>query len=1248
VGIQSRVTAAVVYLALLAIPHVAGAQQQPTPDTGVLPDFDIRSVQPMAAPPAAEIASGLERLRAQRPTSVARPDPRTGAARVLFARRGVLSDPTQGTARSIARRFLAEHADALGLNAEDVRGLVPAREYTTARTGLRHVTWTQVVDGIPVFDAVVTVHVGPDGSIHRVTSSAGRTSMRQSAAAIAAEDAVRLAAVHVRPELTLTPARVRGPAGRTRATSFARGPFAQDIEADLTYFPFSGQLRLAWRVALEPEGFPQAYDLLIDAESGQLLYRRNRVVYANGSGRVPQSTATATQEPRRPDPRPLGEEGADDCPPPANYHLRSLSTPFRDPASVLGNAGRLSGNNARVYRGLAPFEGALGWFDGSEWLFDFPFNTADSAETSLFFATNFVHDFFYDLGFDEAAGNFQIDNFGRGGTGGDPVIALARANGRNNATWRTAPEGESPTMSMFLWDGTGCWAQDVDGDGTLDLDGDYDLDIIVHEFHHGVTFRLNTSWSGVEAGAIGEGGGDFFAYSVNGDTTLAEYSRAGGIRRVNGKTYGDWACYFFGLICSVHDNGEIWANVLWDARERFRIDQVGGTEAAGIDESHRIYIDGLKLSPPSPTMLDMRDAMVQADAIRNPDGGRGANFCRLWESFAARGMGVNATDTTQNLYNQVGQDYTVPDGCAPPPPPPVVTIVATQPFAYEAGQVPGALTVTRSPVSSLPLAVGYSLGGLAAHGTDYSVLPGSVTIPGGAAEATIVVVPIDDTLVENDETVVVTLKPGGYVVGTPASATVTIISDDVAPDLQVTALNGPPAGGAGGAISVTDTTANRGSGAAPPTVTSFYLSTNFVVDAADTFIGSRAVPELPPDGSHQATTSLHLPDTVVAGTYQLLAKADGANAVGETNEINNIRSMTIRIGPDLIVSALTVPATAGAGASILVSDTTTNQGAGGAASSATRFYLSTNYSLDAADTPLQARAVGALAPGQASSGSTLVTLPSGLAPGTYYLFALADAGGEVAEAQETNNTRVAAVQVGGDLIVSALTVPARGAAGSPVVISDTTKNQGAGALGGSTTAFYLSANFALDASDVRLSPSRAVPALDAGEVSSGTTTVTLPAGTAAGVWYLLAVADADAAVAETQEGNNTRAASIHIGPDLTVSLFTAPSSVVAGATMNVSEYTNNIGAGAAGASVTRYYLSTNFALDASDILLPGGRAVGPLAAGSSSSGGTTVSVPSSVAPGGYYLIAMADADRAVAESAETNNTSVRFITVTAP
>src|SRR4029450_709448 len=101
------------------------------------------------------------------------------------------------------------------------------------------------------------------------------------------------------------------------------------------------------------------------------------------------------------------------------------SPPLPPPAPALADTGRSEANNSRVFRGNGG-PSATGSPTSDGWLFDYAFNSAGSAETFLFFASNFVHDFFYDLGFDEAAGNFQQDNFGRGGTGGGRI----RLNGR--------------------------------------------------------------------------------------------------------------------------------------------------------------------------------------------------------------------------------------------------------------------------------------------------------------------------------------------------------------------------------------------------------------------------------------------------------------------------------------------------------------------------------------------------------------------------------------------------------------------------------------------------------------------------------------------------------------------------------------------------------------------------------------------------------------------------------------------------
>jgi extracellular elastinolytic metalloproteinase len=78
------------------------------------------------------------------------------------------------------------------------------------------------------------------------------------------------------------------------------------------------------------------------------------------------------------------------------------------------------------------------------------------AVQNLFYFNNIVHDVLYRHGFTEAAGNFQVDNFGKGGAGNDPVNAEAQdGSGLDNANFATPADGSSPRMQMFLWSGTG-------------------------------------------------------------------------------------------------------------------------------------------------------------------------------------------------------------------------------------------------------------------------------------------------------------------------------------------------------------------------------------------------------------------------------------------------------------------------------------------------------------------------------------------------------------------------------------------------------------------------------------------------------------------------------------------------------------------------------------------------------------------------------------------------------------------------
>lgn len=1242
-GMRVRLVAIVVACVGLSTPLTAVRQQQAAPSVqgfsvpgGVLPDFDVRASR-AAATPAPRAQTEAIRSGGVGGNGRVRIHPYTGAVRVLEAPGITIPRGLQPAALASVTASLTAR---LGLDDGDLATLTLTRDYVSRSTGLRHVVLAQVVDGLPVFDATISIHLDSTGTVVRITSGAARTAGRQRSPQLAAEQAVDAAAADIRPGEPFATARIGGSSSPAGTLRFARGPFRSDPTASLIWFPMDGRLRLAWKVAIEPEGPPQSYDVLVDAETGELLFRQNRVRYAEGFGRVMQSDAIRAIDPRRLDPSPSGAAG---CPPALNYLTRSLNEPLRDPATALFDTGTLAGNNAHVFRHASPAEGALGTFDGARWGFDFPFNSDQSAATALFFALNFAHDFYYDLGFDEAAGNFQADNFGRGGLGGDSMRGNTRAAGRNNASYAHSADGTSGTVNMYLWDGAGCWAQDVDGDTTPDLDGAYDFDIILHEYHHGVSLRLNDAFTGSEAGAVGEGGGDFFAYSVNGDTALADYARPGGLRGINAKTYAQWTC-LLGLFCEVHDNGEIWANVLWDLRERFRVDLVRGSGSAAVNEVHQLYIDALKLSPPAPTMLDMRDSVLQADTLRNPGSPRSANFCRIWEAFAGRAMGTNATDTADNSFNTVGPDFSVPAGCVPPPSPPTVTLAVSVPTATEAGAVPGAVTISRGTPGDETLTVSYSVSGSATSGVDYVALPATATIPAGDVAVSVPIVPLDDSLVEPNESVVLTLRSAStYVIGTPSSATVNVVSDDVAPDLAITVLTVPAGGAAGGAIQVSDTTNNQGAGAAAASVTSFYLSQNVILDANDTLIGSRAVQALDSGSASAASTTLMLPDGLAAGSYMLFAKADGPGTIAEGNESNNTRLAFIRIGPDLIISALSAPATAGPGVPFLASETTRNQGYGSAAASTTRVFLSSNIALDAGDLPLQTRSVPSLAALTSSAGSMTVTLPAATADGTYYLIAKADGLDVVGEVSETNNTRSLLIRVGADLAVTSLTAPARAASGGTIAVTETTQNTGTGAAGASVTAFYLSTNAVLDASDTRLTPARTVEPLEPGASSTKTTLVLVPT-VASGSWYLFASADDEKSVAETQEQNNVRLTIILIGPDLTISSWTAPFSVVSGGTTVVTDTVRNAGAADAGPSATRFYLSANALLDSKDIALGPGRQVPAVAAGQTSTGTTALVIPAGLS-GTYFLFVVADGDGSVAEASESNNRAVRVIQI---
>ncbi len=461
-----------------------------------------------------------------------------------------------------------------------------------------------------------------------------------------------------------------------------------------------------------------------------------------------------------------------------------------------------------------------------------------------------------------------------------------------------------------------------------------------------------------------------------------------------------------------------------------------------------------------------------------------------------------------------------------------VTVTAPDPNASEVGLDPGTFTFARTGSTAAALTVNFTTGGGATLAADYADVGWtSVVIPVGQASASKTVTPVADASLEGAETVMVTLGPGSYAVGAPASATVTIA--DAAPatrDLTITTVSAPPAVASPGSVYVAgDTTLNQGTGLAGASTTRFYLSLDALRNSGDKLVGARAVPSLDHGVSSPGSTTVTIPTTLAPGTYFHLACADDLKVVAENNEANNCLASgsTVQVvRADLVDTAVSnPPASVPPGGKFTVTDTVLNPSGVWAGASTTRYYLSLDAAKSAGDVMLSGtRSAPALPGGASSLGSRLVTVPATTALNTYRLLACADDSAKVSESNEGNNCTAAAgsVVVGMPDLRTTLVngLPPTVQRGKKMAPADTVLNQGAAPSGTSSTRYYLSPDAAWSAGDVLLTGSRSIPTLAPNQTSGGSRTVTVPLATAVGTYFVLACADDTKKVVEGNETNN--------------------------------------------------------------------------------------------------------------------------------
>jgi len=641
---------------------------------------------------------------------------------------GVLSSQEKLTARSnskrseIVRQFIADSHDLYGLTLNDVAQLKTTADYANPNGNISWVELEQQINGIPVFQGNLRAGLTKDGELIRTTgllvpglSLAGKRTGNQlsinssTSSATTAAEAVAAAAgsigVQVNPaELVLREASEDG-----NSYVFEPGPFAEEIKVQSVYFPLdSGAVTLAWSMILWQD-IP-AYYTLVDAQSGELLWRENitsdqtqSVTYSiyNGDSPAPFSPFVGLPGSN------LQGAGISRT---SFTHISELPA-FDNLGWITDGGNTTTGNNVDAGldlvapNGIDPGGRPIG---SPARVFDFPYNPPPlgtdpptgtnyraGAVTNLFFWSNRYHDILYQYGFTEPARNFQINNFGRGGLGNDFVRAEAQDfAGTFNANFSAPPDGSLPRMQMFLFPGS-----------SVTRDGDLDQEVVLHELTHGTSFRLHNNSSGLQArisGGMGEGWSDFYARMIlsSADEDVDGIYGAGGyvyflpnfgftdnyyfgIRRYpyavktnvgpNGKPHNpltfadvdpnqidasDGAYPYVALFdntgwaaTEVHNIGEVWCIALTEVRARL-IHRMG--YAAGNTRMMQLTTDAMKLDPTNPTFVSGRNSLLAADVAFGSE-----DALDIWAGFATRGIGFGAT-LSGFAYVKESFDYPIP------------------------------------------------------------------------------------------------------------------------------------------------------------------------------------------------------------------------------------------------------------------------------------------------------------------------------------------------------------------------------------------------------------------------------------------------------------------------------------------------------------------------------------------------------------------------------------------------------------
>lgn len=460
------------------------------------------------------------------------------------------AEPT--TPAAVMRRFLSENEALFGLSPADLNSLVAVRETTAMgtegiaermQTGLTHVAFEQQWQGRHIYPTNLVCSVTSQGQLVSVAGVVMRdigTRINALEPELSPLEAVGAAARNL--GATFDPEaheRLGSPEGAERRQTYSAAEvFDSDVPVRLIYFLASpDEVRLVWEVTAGLRGDAYAYQVLVDALTGDILFREaitdeespQWLAYF-ATERTPPADAKDNYQPLD-SPRPLSPGPASPDGSQGSLVPATLFQTNGDPAVSVGGwiapgVTTTTGNNVSAFVDLdgdgnpdpdeqppATTEDVNGTPTRT---FNFPADFDAAPETSAnrraatvntFVIANWWHDRMAELGFTEGAGNFQEENSTGTGADGDPIRVRLHVGTDNSSFGTPVADGTCcPTLNAHTWTGP-----------DPDRDSGFDAEVLIHEFTHGLSNRIiggpnvrGLGGSGQPRG-LGEGYSDLYA-----------------------------------------------------------------------------------------------------------------------------------------------------------------------------------------------------------------------------------------------------------------------------------------------------------------------------------------------------------------------------------------------------------------------------------------------------------------------------------------------------------------------------------------------------------------------------------------------------------------------------------------------------------------------------------------------------------------------------------------------------------------